>query len=186
MEKQWKPVEGFEGYEVSNFGEVKSLGNNKSRKEKLLSLGKGKNGYLRVSLSNNGIKKRFLVHRLVWQTFVGEIPPEWEINHLDENKENNHLENLKACSHGDNINWGTRNAKVAATLRGKKRPDIAAALSKAVEAIDKVTGRVIFTFPSINEAGRQGFRRSHISECCNGKLKSHKGFIWRYKENAQA
>ena len=49
----WKPVEGFEGlYEVSNYGEVKSLERLDSRgrkvKEKLLSPGKTENGYYKV------------------------------------------------------------------------------------------------------------------------------------------
>lgn len=188
MEKQWKPIEGYEGsYEVSNFGEVKSLerldSRGRHRKEKLLKPQKNSKDYLFVRLSKNGVEEPILVHRLVWQTFVGEIPPEWEINHLDENKENNHLENLEACSHEKNINWGTRNAKVAATLKGKKRPDIAAALSKAVEAINKVTGRVVYVFPSTAEAGRQGFHQGAVAKCCRGELKSHGGFIWRYKDD---
>ena len=90
---------------------------------------------------------------------------------MDENKENNHLENLEACSHGDNIRWGTGIARRAA------------AQSKAVEALDKVTGRVIFTFPSTIEAGRQGFHQGDVAACCRGERKSHGGFIWRYKEN---
>ena len=171
----WKPVKGYENYQVSTYGRVKSLeryekcGNFfRIRKEKILKCNKNKFGYFKVDLYKNGVKKTVRINRLVWQTFVGEIPPKWDINHLDENKENNHLENLEACSHEKNINWGTRNAKAAV------------ALSKAVEAIDKVTGRVVFTFPSTNEAGRQGFHQGNIAACCRGKRKSHGGFIWRY------
>ena len=178
MERIWLPVKDYEGlYEVSNFGEVKSLNYKKTGKEKLLSPGKDSKGYLQVILSKNNIKNHFRINRLVWQTFVGEIPPKWDVNHLDENKENNHLENLEACSHEKNINWGTRNAKVAAALRGVYNDP---QKSKAVEAIDKITGRVVYTFPSTMEAGRQGFHSGHISDCCNGERKSHKGFIWRY------
>ena len=161
MKEQWKPIEGYENYQVSNFGEVKSLGNDKSRKEKLLKPGKNK-GYLHVALWKNGVKERFYIHRLVYSAFVGDIPDGLDINHL---------ENLEACSHGDNIRWGTGIARRAA------------AQSKAVEALDKVTGRVVYVFPSIAEARRQGFDRSTVSQCCRGKVKSHKGFIWRYKEN---
>lgn len=36
---------------------------------------------------------------------------------------------------------------------------------------------------SISEIQRQlGYNPSHISKCCRGKLKQHKGFIWKYKE----
>lgn len=180
----WKPVEGFEGlYEVSNYGEVKSLERLDSRgrkvKEKLLSPGKTENGYLFVNLSKNGIEKPVGIHRLVYSTFVGEIPPKWDVNHLDENKENNHLENLDACSHGDNIRWGTGIARRAAAQINHPQ------MSKPVEALDKVTGRVVFTFPSTAEAQRQGFNQGHVAACCRGERNSHGGFIWRYKDNAQ-
>ena len=181
IEEQWKPIEGYENYQVSNFGEVKSLGNNKKRKEKLLSPGKNGKGYLFVSLSKNGVGKPFTIHRLVYETFVGEIPPKWDINHLDENKENNHLENLEACSHEKNCGWGNRNKKIAATLINHPQR------SKAVEAIDKVTGKVIYVFPSTMEAERQGFDSGAVSKCCRNCYSRpvnnlYKGFIWRYKE----
>ena len=202
MKEQWKPIKNYEGYEVSNFGEVKSLERFDSRghrrKEKLLSPVKNSKGYLKVDLYKNGVRKNFKIHRLVYSAFVGEIPEDMQVNHLDENKENNRVDNLNLMTSKENNNWGARNAKVAAAKRGKKCSEetklkIAAALrgkhntkcSKVVEAIDKVTGRVVFVFPSIMEAGRQGFNSGHISDCCNGERKSHKGFIWRYKENAQ-
>ena len=56
--------------------------------------------------------------------------------------------------------------------------------SKVVLQIDKVTGLVIGEFPSTMEVKRQlGFNTSNISECCNGKRNTCRGFIWRYKEN---
>lgn len=36
------------------------------------------------------------------------------------------------------------------------------------------------TFQSVNEARRQGFNQCNISMCCRGKLKTHKGFEWKY------
>ena len=180
MKEQWKTVKDYEDYEVSNLGRVKSLGNNKNRKEKLLKPKKNKWGYLLVTLCKNGIKKYFLVHRLVYSTFVKEIPEGLQVNHIDEDKENNRVENLNLMTSKENNNWGTRNrraaVKIAATLTNHPQK------SKAVEAIDKITGRVVYTFPSTMEAQRQGFHSGNVSECCNGKQKSHKGFIWRYIE----
>lgn len=34
------------------------------------------------------------LHRTIWQTHYGEIPPGWEVHHIDGNKANNMLENL--------------------------------------------------------------------------------------------
>lgn len=170
MKEQWKPVEGYENYMISNLGRVKSLNYKRTGKEKLLSPIKNRQDYLFVILYKNGVGKSFRINRLVWQTFVGEIPDGLQVNHIDENKENNRLENLNLMTSKENNNWGTRNSRMAA------------ALSKPVEAIDKVTGRVVYVFPSTAEAGRQGFHQGHISECCNGELKSYKGFVWRYKK----
>ena len=169
----WKPIEGYEGlYEVSNLGRVKSLERfdrlGRKVKEKLLKPKKTENGYLRVNLCKNGIKKPFYVNRLVYSAFVEEIPEGLQVNHIDENKENNSVENLNLMTPKENINWGTHNARMAA------------AKSKPVEALDKISGRVVYAFPSTMEAGRQGFNSGHVSDCCKGKQKTHKGFIWRY------
>ena len=179
IEEQWKTVKGYEDYEVSNLGRVKSLGNNKSRKEKLLSLGKDRDGYLRVNLYKNGIGKYFFVHRLVWQTFVGEIPEGMQCNHIDEDKGNNRVENLNLMTSKENINWGTHNTRMAAARINHPQ------MSKLVEAIDKITVKVVFVFPSTMEAGRQGFDHGAVAACCRGERNSHGGFIWRYKDNAQ-
>ena len=53
--------------------------------------------------------------------------------------------------------------------------------SKPVLQIDKNTNKVIAEFPSAKEVHRQlGFSQGHISDCCLGKCKTHKGFIWKY------
>ena len=61
---------------------------------------------------------------------------------------------------------------------------IAAKMSKAVQAFDKDTRQLVLEFPSIKEAGRNGFDAATISNCCNGKhsSKSHKGLIWKFKD----
>lgn len=202
MKEIWKKVRGFENYEVSNYGKVKSLNYKRTGKEKLLSLGKDIDGYLFVHLWKNGFVKSFRINRLVYMTFVGEIPEDIQVNHIDEDKENNRVENLNLMTCKENIRWGTGNARRSAAHKGKKlseehkaklsaahkgkklseetKEKMSATRSKPVQALDKVTGEVIMEFPSAAEAGRQGFNHRHISECCNGKRKSHKGFIWRY------
>ena len=60
MEKEiWKDVEGYEGlYQVSNTGKVKSLGNDASRKEKILKRLLMPTGYHSAVLSKNRKIKR--------------------------------------------------------------------------------------------------------------------------------
>lgn len=58
-------------------------------------------GYLRVYY--NGRHKAF-VHRIVWETFNGEIPDGMVIDHDDTHKDNNKLSNLKLCTQKENMN----------------------------------------------------------------------------------
>ena len=45
-----------------------------------------------------------------------------------------------------------------------------------------LTGEFIREWPSAAECGRNGFDASSVSACCRGKLKSHKGYIFQYKD----
>lgn len=187
MEEIWKPIDGYSNYCVSNKGRVKSLGNNRSRKEKILKPHTTKAGYLMVQLWKDGKGKDFTVHRLVAQAFIPNTEDFPQCNHLDENKTNNCVENLEWCTAKFNHNYGTRNERMAAALKGRKRPEetvkkISAALSKPVLQIDPLNDKIIKEWKSATEVKRTlGFNNRHISECCNGKLKSCGGFKWRFK-----
>ena len=166
MKKEyWKPVVGYEGhYQVSNFGRVKSI---KFGKEIILKQNI-RGGYYIVNLSKNGIVKTYLVHRLVAEAFIDNTDNLPEVNHKDENKLNNNVDNLEWCTHEYNINYGTRNKKVS-----KK-------LSKPVLQYT-LDGEFVREWKSTIECGRNGYDQGHVAACCNGKLKTYKGFIWEYK-----
>ena len=99
MEKIWKDIPGYEGhYQVSNYGEVKSL---KLREDRLLKLmNNATGGYLMVTLCKEGKQKVMRVHKLVAIAFLSHIPNGHEIvvNHIDNNQLNNRLDNLELVS----------------------------------------------------------------------------------------
>lgn len=98
MEEKFVKVKGYEGYEVSNTGKIKSLKTNR-----LLTPQKNNCGYLYILLTDSNKKVRInLIHRLVFDSFIG-IDDGLEINHLDEDKENNRLDNLELITHEDNL-----------------------------------------------------------------------------------
>ena len=166
----WKKIDGYENYEISNLGRVKSLNYHRTVKEQVLKPFKNNNGYLRVFLYENGKRKKYLIHRLVWEAFNGPIPEGYEVNHLSEDKMQNNLENLNLMSHKENMNFGTRNERTSKTL------------SKPVIQYD-LSGNVIKEYPSVIEVHRQtGYSQGHISSCCNGLLKTAYNYIWKYKE----
>lgn len=109
----WKNINNFEGYQISNFGNVKSLSRiilNRgilpfSSKEKILKQNLNK-GYFYVSLSKNGKVKTLLVHQLVAIEFLNHTPEKFvlTVNHKDFNKQNNKLENLEIVTVRENSN----------------------------------------------------------------------------------
>jgi len=69
--ENWKDVYRYEGlYQVSNFGNVKSLNYNHTGKEKTLRPGIDGRGYCQVSLSKNIIIKPCKSHQLVAFSFA--------------------------------------------------------------------------------------------------------------------
>lgn len=59
-------------------------------------------GYLEQWIIVDGVRQRYLVHRLIWKLYYGEDPIEL-IDHVDNNKINNRIENLRECNNKQNI-----------------------------------------------------------------------------------
>ena len=55
-------------------------------------------GYLRIAVNRKYISS----HRLIWETFNGEIPVGMEIDHINTVRNDNRLSNLRCVSHAEN------------------------------------------------------------------------------------
>lgn len=170
MEEIWQDIEGYKGlYQVSNKGNVKSL---KYGKERILKPGIDRDGYYKIMLYNNSVRKTFRLNRLVAQAFIPNLDNKPQVNHLDENKLNNCVDNLSWTTAKENNNHGTRNERVDDSH------------SKPILQYSK-SGNFIREWKSASEVKRVlGIDNSHINACCrnNPKHKSAYGFVWRYKE----
>jgi hypothetical protein len=62
-----------------------------------------KDGYQRISLFCGGVPKKFHIHRLVYELFVGPIPVDMICCHTDGLKSNNHYTNLRVDTQKNNI-----------------------------------------------------------------------------------
>lgn len=177
-EEVWLDVVGYEGlYQCSSTGRVRSLdrivyvekgnGFNKRLKGSIRKI-HDRSGYKTVALFKEGKKESHYVHRLVAEAFVPNPNNHPMVNHKDESRDNNEAENLEWCTHQYNLNYGTSSKR-----KNKK-------LSTPVVGIHVESGKKI-TFPSMMEAGRNGFHQSEISLCCNGKKDQHKNYKWKFK-----
>jgi hypothetical protein len=118
MIEEWKDIVRYEGYyQVSNLGKVKSLGNEFSRKERLLKPSLQSKGYLTVVLQKNGIRNMVLVHRLVAEYFVSNPLNKPQVNHINGVKTDNNIENLEWVSHRENLDHAIKNNL---TLKGEE------------------------------------------------------------------
>lgn len=65
-----------------------------------------KDGYLEVCISfieNHTHKRKYYrVHRLVYETIIGDIPNELTVDHIDSNTQNNNINNLQLMSRENN------------------------------------------------------------------------------------
>ena len=180
--EKFKPVVGYEGlYEVSDYGAVRSL---KFGKVKYLRNAKHPTGYCQIGLCRGGKQKHLMVHRLVYESFVGPIPAGMQIDHINTIRDDNRLSNLRVVTPKEN----NANPITLARLREKNQriaqdPKWIEAHRKAhnkpVLQLDKQTGMVIREWECARDASRElGIDNASISACCHGKLKSTGGFRW--------
>lgn len=204
--EEYRPITNYEGYyEVSNYGNVKSIDRYVNNPHKSTSLKRGKilskgyskkTGYFSVTLSKQGICKTFLVHRLVAQAFseiCGDMFKKCEIDHIDTNRKNNYVYNLKVCTRKENnLNPLTRihHKKCAKYIKnlvpwnkGLKLPKQSGANhfnAKAVIQYDK-NKKAINRYDTISEASKKtNILRTAIDNCLNGRSKTAGGYMWEY------
>ena len=164
----------FEKYEVYEDGRIWSY----SQKKWLKPMTR-KDGYQQVCLvDNEGKKKMYMVHRVVWESVTGEpIPSNLEINHISESKDENFFANLQLISHKQNLNYGTRNSRASKSKTNNQK--------RSKQVVAYKNGELVMTFLSTAEAGRQGFNQSAVAACCRNCYSRegnnvYKGFEWRY------
>ena len=162
--EEWRKIEGYNNYEVSNLGRVRR---DKANNGKTIFTGTLEtDGYIRVGLSKDGKCRKYKMHRLVAFAFIPnpDTINKIEVNHLGEKNDN------RVCM----LEWVTPQEN---SIHGSKK-NSGTNHKLAINKIDPETNEVIKLYKTLNEIKDDGFTMNKIILCINGKNKTHLGFRW--------
>lgn len=170
------PVQNFsESYEVSNLGRVRSLdreiirnGHNMNLTGKVLRQADNGNGYLSVMFSSGKLQRRFLVHRLVANSFLELEPTRPHVNHINGKKNDNRASNLEWCTRQENGNHASITGLAAFGRRNSQ-------YKGPIKAVNVSSGEAIL-LNGTRELKEYGLNSDHVYRCLSGKRKTHKGY----------
>lgn len=176
--EEWRAIAGFNGYEVSNYGRVRThnkvtytkMHGERHWKDRILKQKIGAQNEYRIALWRDGCEYYFLVHRLVACAFLGEPKnKKMTVNHKDGNRQNNHIDNLEWLSLADNIRHAFNNG-----LMPTKKCILTAQGGKKVHCL------------SLSDASRKiGRNEGYISNCLIKKrpIKGKDGQQYKFEVN---
>lgn len=188
MTELWRPIELFDGYEVSSEGRVRNLGGRRVRCGKpggyrlvpariLKPFVVSSTGYLQVLMPD---RRKHLVHRLVAKAFCNGEAPGLVVDHINNNRADNRAENLRWLSHSENLSRPYKEDGRRSPTAGKL--GVEASKTTAIVATNLKTGEVREFGCAIDAVREMGFDSGGISKCCAGKQPYHKGWAFRFAD----
>ena len=173
--EEWRDIDGFPGYQVSNTGKVRSYINNRhgvgSEPHELKQCTNAL-GYKSVQL---GRKNRRSVHRLVADAYIDNPDDCPLVRHLDDDPSNNHMSNLAWGNQTDNMQDCVAHGRLVGdtsyAVKARKRGVIATSKD----------GNLSRKFESIQDAARSlGVWPQHICNVLRGKISQTGGWSFQY------
>jgi hypothetical protein len=157
--EEWRAIDGFPLYEVSDQGRVRRC---RKGGHRVLKPMVSTNGYFQVSVYSAGKGRRVLVHSLVALAFLGPRPADKrEINHRNGVKRDNSAANLEYVTPQEN-----KRHAAAAGLSARGERNAATSLTDADVA--QMKARLRAGWPQVAVAARYGVGRSLVSRVATG------------------
>jgi len=97
MTEEYKPIQDFENYEVSNLGNVKN-----KKTGRILKPNVGNDGYNKLSLMKDKKRCGKKLHRLIAEAFIPNPENKQFVDHIDNNRLNNNINNLRWATNQEN------------------------------------------------------------------------------------
>ena len=186
LAEKWVNLSGDnEGYQISNFGRVKSMermvlhptGSLKKVREKILKQADRGNGYLSICFGKG--KKNQLIHRIVASAFIPNPKSHPCVNHKNGDKKDNREINLEWCSYSQNE---LHSYSVLGKNPNKTNLGNVGIKSWHAKPVSKITedGEVCEFYGSASEAARElNSTQGRISDSCRNARK-HRGHYFKY------
>ena len=81
----WKDINGYNGkYQISNLGRIRDTNYRNTNKIKIRKILINNWGYQYVRITENGKIIHYFIHKLVYETFIGKIPDNMQVNHIQQ------------------------------------------------------------------------------------------------------
>lgn len=163
MQENWVEIEDYPNYVVSDHGRVMNI-----HRDHVLTARESSQGYLRVTLCNEGEQRQYYIHKLVANCFFGWSYQEHTI-HYDGDIKNNHISNLR-------LRKRERASVEIRPLQGSEIHEFRRQWGKRVKIVE--TGEVFRTVRDC--AAYINGDYSSIYGCLRGDRLSHRGFTYEY------
>lgn len=164
LDEVWRDIPNSR-WQVSSYGRYRTVSKRHDRYFYRVPSYGVKSASAILTININGTYKKFMAHEKVVELFIGEIPEGYVVYHKNGNKTNNCVENLGFIKRKELV-------QIQAVSKNKK----------PVVQIDKVSGEIIYEYPSVRDAARLNFTSNSTLVLAIKENRPAIGFIWKYED----